>query len=153
MLCPLSFPCCELYSRLFPELSKTGILTRKNKKIKWIINNQSQPAMVLIQISLLPVKGAWRHILTNASPLTVTGWSVFGCLSRLAILAIVMKNGILRCKVGDRPLEHLFSTCKGLSSQGHLWWGSAGPWRWSLQVLHSPYALVLIVLNTVIPDV
>ena len=36
---------------------------------------------------------------------------------RLRILWIVIKTGILICKVGNRPLEHSFSICKGKQSR------------------------------------
>ena len=49
--------------------------------------------MVFVQISLKAVKAAWRHILTNAYGLDCISLICFGCLGRLRIGAIVMRNG------------------------------------------------------------
>lgn len=54
----------------------------------------------LFTVSLLAVKAALRHILTNANGLDCTRLICFGCSGRLRIVSMVLKTGIFRCKVG-----------------------------------------------------
>ena len=99
--------------------------------------------MFFVQISLPAVKAALRHILTNAPALTALGRSDLGVQAGLRIKAIVVRTGISRCKVGNRPLEHLISTWQGFAVKDTYGEAAPVPWRWSLQVLLSPIILVL----------